>query len=73
MLAQTVPLAVRRTRPAACLAVTGIAFAVHEALAYQPQFSTVTLYLALYSAGAHLEWFRRTTAGLATAAHVVLW
>lgn len=72
VLAQTVPLAVRRTRPATCLAITGLAFAVHESLAYQPQFSTVTVYLALYSAGAYLERFRRATAGVATAAYVVL-
>ncbi|PRY39698.1 sensor histidine kinase [Umezawaea tangerina] len=72
VLAQTAPLAVRRTRPATCLAITGTAFAVHESLAYAPQFSTVTVYLALYSAGAHQRRFRRTTVVAATAAHVVL-
>ena len=71
-LAQTLPLAVRGRWPAACLAITGVAFAVHETLAYQPQFSTVTVYVALYSVGAHQERFRRTVAGVATLAFVAL-
>jgi len=72
VLAQTMPLAVRRTRPVTSLAIIATAFAVHEALAYQPHFSTVTVYLALYSAGAHLERWRVAVAAVATAAHVGL-
>ena len=72
MLAQTVPLAVRTRWPAACLAVVGAAFAIHEGLGYPHEFGTVTVYLALYSAGAHQERFRRGTAVLASAAYVVL-
>lgn len=65
-LGQTLPLAVRTRWPAACLAVTGISFAVHESLGCPPTFGSVGLYLALYSAGAHGEacagpsrWWRR--------------
>jgi hypothetical protein len=67
MLAQTVPLAVRSRRPAACLAIVGLSFAAYESLGYPPQFGSVTVYLALYSAGAHQERFRRRTAIAATA------
>ncbi|MFG1642877.1 sensor histidine kinase [Amycolatopsis sp. NPDC049252] len=72
VLAQTLPLAVRRTRPVASLAIIAAAFAVHETLAYPPHFGTVTVYLALYSAGAHLERRRVAVAAAATAAHVGL-
>jgi signal transduction histidine kinase len=72
VLAQTVPLAVRSRWPAACLAVVGMSFAAYETLSYPPQFGTLALYLALYSASAHQERFRRGTAVVATAAYVVL-
>ncbi len=70
MLAQTVPLAVRSRWPAACLAVVGLSFAIYESLGYPPQFGSVTVYLAVYSAGAHLERFRRGMAVAASAAYV---
>src|SRR4051794_26496239 len=63
VLAQTVPLAVRGRWPIACLAVVGTAFALHEVLAYPHEFGTVTVYLALYSVGAHQRRFRRSTGG----------
>ena len=72
MLAQTVPLAVRSRRPAACLAIVGLSFATYESLGYPPQFGSVTVYLAVYSAGAHQERFRRGMAVAATAAYAVL-
>ncbi len=72
MLAQTLPLAVRGRWPAACLAVVGLSFSIYESLGYPPQFGSVTLYLALYSAGAHQERFRRGLAVAASAAYVVL-
>jgi signal transduction histidine kinase len=72
MLAQTVPLAIRTRWPAACLLIIGTSFAVYESLAYPPQFGTVTIYLALYTAGAHLVRFRRETAAAAAAAYVAL-
>jgi signal transduction histidine kinase len=72
VLAQTVPLAVRSRWPAACLAVVGVSFAIHESIAYPPRFATVAVYFALYSVGAHQERFRRGTAVAATAAYAVL-
>jgi signal transduction histidine kinase len=72
MLAQTVPLTVRSRWPAACLAIVGVSFATYQSLGYPPQFGSVTVYLALYSVGAHQERFRRGTAVAATAAYAVL-
>ncbi len=72
MLAQTAPLAVRSRRPAVCLAIVGMAFAIYESLGYPPQFGSVTVYLALYSVGAHQERSRRGAAVAATAAYAVL-
>ncbi|SFJ42981.1 sensor histidine kinase [Amycolatopsis sacchari] len=71
VLAQTLPIAVRTRWPAACLAVVGVSFAVHQSLGYPPHFGTVTLYLALYSAGAHQERFRHGLAITASAAYGV--
>ncbi|WP_206305425.1 sensor histidine kinase [Actinacidiphila soli] len=71
-LAQTLPLAVRRQRPALCLPVVGAAFAVHQALGCPTTFGSVGLYLALYSAGAHQVSYRRTLATAASAGYVVL-
>jgi len=72
MLAQTVPLAVRSRRPAVCLAIVGVSFAIYESLGYPPQFGSLAVYLALYSAGALQERFRRGMAVAATAAYAVL-
>lgn len=72
LLAQCLPLAFRRRGPGACLAVVGAAFAVDQVLSYPPTFASVGLYVALYSAGAHLERSRRTAAVVATAGYVVL-
>ena len=58
-LAQTLPLAARRRFPAAVLAVIGAAFAADQARGYPTTFASLGLYLALYSAGAHQERFRR--------------
>jgi signal transduction histidine kinase len=72
MLGQTLPLAIRTRWPAICLALIGTSFAVYESLGYPPQFGTVTVYLALYSAGAHLTRFRREAAIVATIAYLAL-
>ena len=72
ILGQTVPLAVRSRRPGLCLAVIGVSFAVYEALGYPAQFGDVTVYIALYSAGAHLKRFRRGAALAASAGYLVL-
>jgi signal transduction histidine kinase len=72
VLAQTLPLAVRRRRPAACLAVIAGAFAGHQALGFATTFASVGLYLALYSAGAHQIRFRRGLVVVASAGYAVL-
>ena len=70
-LGQTLPLAVRTRWPAACLAATGVSFAVYESLGCPPTFASVGLYLALYSAGAHQNRLRRTVALAATGGYAV--
>ncbi|GAA3206706.1 hypothetical protein GCM10020256_01900 [Streptomyces thermocoprophilus] len=51
VVAQALPLAVRRRWPAGCLAVVGCAFAVHQASGYATTFASLGLYAALYSVG----------------------
>lgn len=70
-LGQTLPLAVRTQWPAACLAVAGTSFAVHESLGCPPTFGSVGLYIALYSAGAHQGHLRRSVASAATGGYAV--
>ncbi|MEZ7005513.1 sensor histidine kinase [Streptomyces sp. AD55] len=72
ILAQTVPLAVRRRWPAACLAVVAAAFAAHQALGFATTFASVGLYLALYSVGAHQVRFRRGLAAVTGAGYAGL-
>ncbi|MFJ9244105.1 sensor histidine kinase [Streptomyces sp. NPDC101776] len=72
ILAQTLPLAARRRRPAGCLVVVAAAFAVHQALGFATTFGSMGLYLALYSAGAHQVRFRSGLAGVASAGYAVL-
>ncbi|MFB9733558.1 sensor histidine kinase [Streptomyces thermocoprophilus] len=72
VVAQALPLAVRRRWPAGCLAVVGCAFAVHQASGYATTFASLGLYAALYSVGAHQVRFRRGLAVVAVAAYVVL-
>jgi signal transduction histidine kinase len=72
ILGQTVPLVARSRRPGLCLAVIGVSFAAYEALGYPAQFGDVTIYIALYSAGAHLSRFRRGAALAASAGYVAL-
>ncbi|GJF31533.1 two-component sensor histidine kinase [Kitasatospora sp. NE20-6] len=72
VLAHTLPLAVRRRWPAACLAVVAGAFAVHQSLGFATTFASVGLYLALYSAGAHQVRFRHGLAAAAGAGYAVL-
>ncbi|AXI76481.1 sensor histidine kinase [Peterkaempfera bronchialis] len=71
-LGQTLPLAVRTRWPAACLALVGCSFAVHQALGCSATFGSVGLYAALYSAGAHQTSLRRTLAAAASAGYAVL-
>ncbi|NRQ30884.1 two-component sensor histidine kinase [Nonomuraea sp. NN258] len=71
-VAQSAPLAVRSRWPAVCLAVTGTAFALHQALSYPPTFASIGLYLAVYAAGAHQVRFRHGLAAASTAGYAVL-
>ncbi|MGH8882378.1 MAG: sensor histidine kinase, partial [Stackebrandtia sp.] len=72
VLAQCLPLVLRTRRPALCLALVAAGFALHQAMAYPQTFASVGLYLALYSAGAHLNRHRRTTAATSTVAYAGL-
>ncbi|WP_245743501.1 sensor histidine kinase [Lentzea fradiae] len=72
VLAQTLPIAVRRRWPVASLVVIGVSWALYQVLAYPPQFGTVTLYLALYTAGAYQRRFRTVTAITTVTAYVVV-
>ncbi|WP_328657348.1 sensor histidine kinase [Streptomyces sp. NBC_00334] len=65
-LGQTLPVAVRTRWPAACLAMTGASFAVHQSLGAPTTFGSLGLYIALYSVGAHQERFRQTVPLTAT-------
>jgi signal transduction histidine kinase len=72
VLLQTLPLAVRRTRPAASLAVIGAAFAVDQVIGYPPSVASLGLLVALYSAGAYQERRRVPLAVASAAAYVAL-
>ena len=72
VLGQSLPLVLRRSHPAVCLALVGAAFAGHQALGYAPTAAGLGLYLALFAAGAHLHRHRRTTAAVAAAGYLVL-
>ena len=65
ILAQCLPLAIRTRWPAACLAVVGCGFALHQVLAYPATFGSIGLYVALYSAGAHQQRLRTVVAVVA--------
>jgi signal transduction histidine kinase len=72
VLAQCLPLVVRRRAPRSCLAVVGGAFAAHQLLGYPETFAAVGLFAALYSAGAHLAARRRVTALAASVGYAAL-
>jgi len=61
---QCLPLA------ALCLAVVAGCFAAAQALSYPVNLASGGLFVALYSAGAHLDRFRRVLAAAATGAYV---
>ncbi|MEU9510199.1 histidine kinase [Micromonospora sp. NPDC048170] len=68
---ECLPLAVRRRRPALCLALVSLGFAIDQLRAYHTVAGTA-LAIALMSAGAHLGRRRRTSLVLASAAYVSL-
>jgi signal transduction histidine kinase len=68
---ECLPLAVRRRWPALCLALVSLGFAIDQLRGYHTVAGTA-LPVALLSAGAHLERFRRTTVVVASIAYVPL-
>lgn len=58
-LGQTLPLALRTSRPALCLLLVSLCFGVHQSLGLPQTFGSMGLYLAFYSVGAHAERGRR--------------
>ncbi|MFG2622983.1 sensor histidine kinase [Streptomyces sp. NPDC048507] len=72
VLAQALPLALRRRNPALCLILVACAFAAHQMLGFATTFTSLGLYLALFSAGAHqAAWRHRLAAGM-SAGYVAL-
>jgi signal transduction histidine kinase len=65
------PLAVRRKWPLVCLALVSLGFAADQLLGYHTAAGTA-LPIALLSAAAHLDRYRRTTMVVASAAYVPL-
>ncbi|WP_433511837.1 sensor histidine kinase [Nonomuraea sp. CA-143628] len=72
ILAQSLPLVVRRRWPAWCLAVVGGAFMAFQLLRYPTAFAALGLIVALYSVGAHLRRRSLTVAVVAVVAYVGL-
>ncbi|MET7454571.1 histidine kinase [Streptomyces sp. NPDC005574] len=70
-LGQTVPLVLRTSRPALCLALVGLSFAAHQSLGLPQTFGSLGLYVALYSVGANADRRRRLLVVPAVAAYVV--
>jgi len=68
----SVPLALRRRSPGWCLALVGAGFAGYQLGGYPPAFATLSLYVALYSAGAYLQRGRSAVAAGATAGYLLL-
>src|ERR1700759_3622869 len=72
VVAQALPLAVRRGWPGWCLTVIGAAFAAYQLAGYRSAFASIGLFIALYSAGAHQVRHRRALAAAATVAYAAL-
>ncbi|MFI7144101.1 sensor histidine kinase [Nonomuraea sp. NPDC050022] len=72
ILAQSLPLVMRRRWPAGCLAVVGGAFMAFQLLRYPTAFAALGLIVALYSVGAHLRRRSFTVAVVAVVAYVGL-
>ena len=70
-LVESLPLALRRWRPAVTPAVVAAGFAVQELRGYAT-FASFGTVIAIYSAAAYQERLRRVTAGLATAGYLAL-
>jgi signal transduction histidine kinase len=72
LLAQSLPLVVRRRWPVVCLTVVCGAFAAFQLLRYPTASASIGLPVALYSAGAHLRRGRIAAPVVAMAAYVAL-
>ncbi|MEU8142556.1 histidine kinase [Nonomuraea sp. NPDC048901] len=72
ILAQSLPLAMRRRWPVWCLAVVGGAFIAFQLLRYPTAFAALGLIVALYSVGAHLRRRSLAVAVVAVVAYVGL-
>ncbi|MEO7125992.1 MAG: histidine kinase [Nakamurella sp.] len=72
ILGQCLPLALRRRWPVVCLTLVACSFAAYQSMGFKPNIAGVGLFVALYSAGAYAQRFRRVSASAATAAYVVL-
>jgi signal transduction histidine kinase len=72
VLAQCLPLAVRRRWPAACCAVVAAAFAAHQLLGYPPALASLGLLLALHGVGSYQGRLRRGVAATLTGAYVLV-
>jgi signal transduction histidine kinase len=68
---ECLPLVVRRRRPAACLALVSLGFALDQFYSYF-LVASIALPIALLSAGAHLQRYRRTATVLVSAGYVLL-
>lgn len=72
VMGQCLPLALRRVRPAVCLALVAACFSAVQLITYPSTFASVGLLVALYSAGAHQDRLRKPLLGAATAGYVLL-
>ncbi|MEU4807226.1 histidine kinase [Actinosynnema sp. NPDC023587] len=72
VIAQAAPLAIRRRWPTGCLAIIGIAFALHQSFGYPDTIAGIGLYLALFAVGAHQVRYRPVIAATATAGYTGL-
>ncbi|MCA2218753.1 sensor histidine kinase [Jidongwangia harbinensis] len=68
---ECLPLAVRRRRPAVCLALVSVGFAIDQLRGYHT-VAGVALGIALISTAAHLHRHRRAVIAVATVAYVLL-
>ena len=71
VLLQSLPLAIRRRWPVACLTVVSAGFVIDQVRAYH-SFAGTALPIALITAGAHLKQHRRATMVVFSAAYIPL-
>jgi signal transduction histidine kinase len=72
VLAQTLPLALRRRAPASVLAVVGVAFGLDQSFGYPASPAGLGVLFALYSAAVHQRHGRALSIGLGVVAYAAL-